>query len=129
MSDPSTWHRISDTNSETAIGTCSQCGPGARLYYRASRDQWVCYVKRESGKRGPHGLTREQAKAMREGKACRICGTTENLCVDHCHDSMLIRGVLCRDHNTALGLFDDNVDHLRVAIGYLLGVDMPLTSL
>jgi hypothetical protein len=129
MSDPSTWHRIADVDPESKTGSCSQCGPGVPLYFRKSRNHWVCEIKHQGGKRGPHGLTRAEAKEMREGKRCRICGTTENLAVDHCHDSLRIRGVLCRDHNTALGLFDDNVDHLRAAIGYLLETENPLEPL
>src|SRR5688500_397723 len=108
MSDPSTWHRISEIDSEVRLGTCSQCGPGALLHFRPYNSSWVCAEARNGGRREPHGLTRAEAKALREGKCCRVCGTTENLVVDHCHESGKIRGVLCRDHNIALGLFDDN---------------------
>lgn len=60
---------------------------------------------------------------------CAICGEeekdllrgkTRTLCIDHCHKSNKIRGLLCNKCNTGLGLFRDNVDFLNKAIGYLL---------
>jgi len=55
---------------------------------------------------------------------CFICGThAENaykgLHIDHDHNSGEIRGLLCHKCNTALGLFQDNVDFLKIAIVYL----------
>lgn len=43
----------------------------------------------------------------------------EPLFVDHCHYTGDIRGLLCRSHNTALGLFEDNPISLSKAIKYL----------
>lgn len=50
---------------------------------------------------------------------CALCDVTENLCVDHDHITGKIRGLLCRNHNCALGLFKDNPDVLRDAAKYL----------
>lgn len=61
---------------------------------------------------------------------CLICGTMENLAVDHDHTccprrgyscGKCIRGALCRNHNRGLGYFDDNVEALQAAINYLRG--------
>lgn len=39
--------------------------------------------------------------------------------VDHCHTTGKIRGLLCHNCNTALGLVKDNVDTLSMLISYL----------
>ena len=50
---------------------------------------------------------------------CYICGTQDNLVIDHCHQTNLIRGYLCDTHNTALGKFHDSITELTMAIEYL----------
>lgn len=39
--------------------------------------------------------------------------------VDHCHTDLRIRGVLCSDHNAALGLCHDSIEELEGLIEYL----------
>lgn len=39
--------------------------------------------------------------------------------VDHCHTTGKIRGLLCHNCNTALGLIKDNIDTLSMLISYL----------
>jgi len=51
---------------------------------------------------------------------CQICGSDENLCDDHCHETGFYRGTLCRTHNLGLGQFQDDCHTLRAAIKYLL---------
>ena len=43
----------------------------------------------------------------------------ECACVDHCHDSLVVRGLLCRRCNLGLGNFNDNKETLMKAIAYL----------
>lgn len=50
---------------------------------------------------------------------CWICGSNLRLCIDHCHNSGEPRGLLCTKCNTALGMFDDDVNRMTRAIGYL----------
>lgn len=52
---------------------------------------------------------------------CEICKREpiKWLVVDHCHDTMLVRGILCERCNQALGLFADNPEYLENAIKYL----------
>lgn len=59
---------------------------------------------------------------------CAICFTKEtvdrkgkkyDLCVDHCHETNTIRGLLCRKCNSGLGLLGDSLDTLKKAISYL----------
>jgi hypothetical protein len=53
---------------------------------------------------------------------CAICGNILSLIdseLDHCHNTDLTRGVLCRNCNRGLGFFRDSVDLLHEAIIYL----------
>lgn len=55
---------------------------------------------------------------------CKICSMDEKdlnykLCVDHCHNTEKIRGLLCKPCNLALGAFDDNIEILENTIKYL----------
>lgn len=61
---------------------------------------------------------------------CAICGeppdggeSTKMLCVDHCHKTGKVRGLLCHKHNSAIGLLGDNVELVRKALEYLLTND------
>ena len=69
-----------------------------------------------------HGITSEEYDLMYESQSgkCKICAVpSENLYIDHDHKTMNIRGLLCRDCNSALGLFRDNTEILKNAIEYL----------
>lgn len=54
-------------------------------------------------------------------KECVICGSEEDLVVDHCHKTNTIRGMLCNHCNRGLGHFRDDPDLLEFARIYLLG--------
>ena len=56
---------------------------------------------------------------MSTSNCCEICGIKENLCYDHCHDTMEFRGVLCQSCNKGLGCFQDNLKGLMKAVNYL----------
>lgn len=74
--------------------------------------------------RNRHGLTREELAERKRDKRCAICGRLDGdnakaLHLDHDHVGGRPRGWLCSQHNVALGMFEDNVEHLRAAIAYL----------
>ena len=73
-----------------------------------------------------YGITLEDYNSMfqEQGGCCAICKTHQlkkkrRLAVDHCHDSGEVRGLLCQDCNTGIGLLQDSKDILYEAIKYL----------
>lgn len=69
-----------------------------------------------------YGIRLEDYEVMyeaQEGK-CKICGKFEEvLAVDHCHDTKVVRGLLCRSCNAAIGLLGEDPDNARRAMEYL----------
>ena len=51
--------------------------------------------------------------------ACEICGSTNRLAVDHDHTTGVVRGTLCGNCNTGIGLAWENPTILYAWIGYL----------
>ena len=73
-----------------------------------------------------YGLSTEQIFALlkeQDGK-CPICliiiDNRKEAHVDHCHETGKVRGILCRNCNFALGLFNDNYKMLERAKDYIL---------
>lgn len=84
--------------------------------------------KRNHSLKQNHNLSSMEYEKMLEAQnnKCLICGTTESktllhpwLCVDHCHQTGKIRGLLCSKCNAGLGYFEDNTEFLQNAIEYL----------
>lgn len=75
--------------------------------------------------RRKYGLTREQYDLMlwSQDNQCVTCtsefSSSISPVVDHCHKTGKVRGLLCSNCNTALGLFNDNVDTMQRAREYV----------
>lgn len=55
-----------------------------------------------------------------QGEVCGICSEpSSNLFVDHCHKSGDVRGLLCRNCNSGIGLLKDSAEILTKAIEYV----------
>jgi len=77
-----------------------------------------------------YGLTILQFEEMSAAQfdRCKICqrnaeevyNAKKRLCVDHCHVTNKIRGLLCADCNRVLGLVRDDDTILQKAIEYLI---------
>lgn len=77
-----------------------------------------------------YGITVEQHIEMWEaqGGRCKICGDEvaahsedkhKVACIDHCHRTLKVRGLLCWHCNIGLGKFFDEPERLANAIKYL----------
>ena len=86
-----------------------------------------------------YGLTKEMYFALYEsqGKVCACCGSPDKaskklkhlpLMVDHCHETNVVRGLLCHGCNAGLGLFKDSSLRLQQAIRYLNGGNADLVA-
>lgn len=70
-------------------------------------------------------ITVEERDAMlaAQGGVCAGCGTNKptgpGWCVDHCHELLEIRGILCFRCNTVLGYANDRAETLRALADYL----------
>ena len=65
--------------------------------------------------------TRRLVESLREEQqgCCAICQRSVILVVDHCHQGLFVRGLLCYRCNTGLGLFKDDPRLLAAALVYL----------
>ncbi len=76
-----------------------------------------------------YGLTLSAFKRMLRSQdyTCAICPTEikagvngkRAACVDHCHKTGVVRGLLCTRCNLGLGMFRDSPRRLRMAVQYL----------
>lgn len=68
-------------------------------------------------------LAQKQQMIVDQNGGCAICGkllqTGLDQNVDHCHDSIVVRGILCQACNLGLGHFKDSIQSLQQAIYYL----------
>jgi hypothetical protein len=78
-----------------------------------------------------YGITLKQYQEMEslQSGVCAICGRKESaktnkgtispLCVDHDHKTGKVRGLLCKNCNSGIGMFQESINVLKVAITYL----------
>ena len=125
-----TRHTLSGINDGNLTATCERCGnTKVTSFIRTDngKTQYRCATAEKAQKRRyyeknplkSHGLTPIETQEFIKGKTCAICGTTEDLVIDHDHQTGRIRDTLCRKHNAALGAFDDDPDLLVNALDYL----------
>jgi hypothetical protein len=113
---------------------CAQVKPLSEFYAAASNFdglQVTCKTctkqrRREQTIRS-YGITPEEYDALlaSQGGGCAICGVAENpsglrLPVDHDHATGEVRGILCSNCNSGIGMLGDNPDRVIAAAAYLL---------
>lgn len=95
-----------------------------RLKMKAQDPTWQEKVN-DSTRKTLYGITPEQYQDMlqAQGGVCAICRNTcstgRKLCVDHCHETGRIRGLLCSECNNGIGKLKDSPTLLRIAANYL----------
>ena len=96
----------------------------SRAYYHAHKQDIQPILRRGQLKRlyGMSPADYDGLLAKQDGM-CAICGTPseETLCVDHCHATGIIRGLLCRKCNTGLGCYEDDPATMITSLAYLGG--------
>jgi len=70
-----------------------------------------------------YNITEDKYKEM-IGKNCEICGKRKwKMCIDHCHKTNKVRGILCNECNSGIGFLKDDSKLLQNAINYLSGIE------
>src|SRR5215470_12521045 len=86
-----------------------------------------CLARNAKERRANHlkcygmSLLEYQLRLMLQNGVCAICNKKPNglLCVDHCHVTGKVRGLLCRKCNSALGFYDDDPKLAQAGADYL----------
>jgi len=86
-------------------------------------------LAQEYNRKTKYGLTAEAFTQLmtKQKSRCAVCAekfpkssrSIDKLCIDHCHTSGEVRGLLCDGCNKGLGHFKDNIQSLANAIKYL----------
>ncbi len=111
-------------------GDCKSCCVDKE---KARKEKWLkekpeewARSRRNARIKHMYGVTSTQVDAMlvsQEGR-CAICGEEMEIpYIDHCHSSNEVRGLLCHQCNSGLGMFRDNKENLESAIKYLEAYD------
>jgi len=100
--------------------SCKPCCLALRKKYATPSYKKQQYLK------NTYGISTEEYELMfqRQGSRCAICHieaseTSRGLFVDHCHESDIVRELLCLHCNTALGHFKDNPELMREGAEYV----------
>lgn len=105
------WNKVGKIELDTV---CALCGESVETKYKYCKE---CVEKKYDYYHRTYGLTYEEIKAL--PTKCEVCGSTENLHVDHDHSTGKYRGVLCHFCNVGLGMMGDSIDRLKNMIEYL----------
>lgn len=114
-------------------GTCKQCHTSyMKSYYDNNPDKKAAKVKLNSGRDKNwkrHGITEQKFNEMLDKNSglCYACSINKATNIDHDHNCCpgirscgnCIRGLLCNQCNTALGLVKDSTERLNNLIKYL----------
>jgi len=87
---------------------CKVCWNSSSLEYYLANKERINEAGKEYHYTKTYGITRDEFKQMvADGSGCEVCGF-EHVVLDHCHDSGVIRGLLCNKCNQALGSLKDD---------------------
>lgn len=104
-------HRLSNRDLEAKTADCLECGPNVRIKVRPGGKS-SCFKGDKLGSwKLVFGLTEEKKQWFSDHFFCEVCGTDQDLCIDHDHNCCprnqgcmkCIRGILCNQCNFAEG--------------------------
>lgn len=117
---------------------CAECRKiTSKAWYHRNIDEKRAYMRkaskagykrnkneyRDKKRKRIYGITPDKYQEMllSQDNACAICKQkfSKTPCIDHCHATNMVRGLLCNPCNRALGLFQDDLINLANAITYL----------
>lgn len=99
----------------------SEKGKEANKKYKQSDKGKITELKSHLKRR--YGLTIEEFNLMliNQNNNCKLCNEplVKNSVIDHCHDTLNVRGVIHQKCNMLIGLVNDDIIMLQKAINYL----------
>jgi len=93
--------------------------------WRAKNPETAKQRSRDKEYRRKYGITLAEYDELLKAQlgVCAICemscDTGNNLAVDHCHVTNKVRGLLCKNCNTAIGLLRDDAERIMKAAEYV----------
>jgi len=125
--------RETETRNAVYRSACKACCSDRAKQWFKDNPERTSANRRKFNLAKNYGITVEEYNALlrRQSGVCGICGKDEpaehgrtgkqfRLAVDHCHETGVVRGLLCQKCNRAIGLLGDDPQALRKAISYLL---------
>lgn len=105
---------------QTTAGKSGLCPICLKDYHRENRSKNAPSV-RAAQIRYRYGVEPEYIDALlvSQGGLCAICRTRKATHIDHCHESGMVRGILCPPCNKGIGHFEDDEGRLMAAAEYL----------
>ena len=105
---------------------CYECKRIRTKEARKKNPELTAIYGRRSNLRRFYNLEESEYNDLFDGQngQCAICSkdlerVSRSTHIDHCHNTGKIRGILCHQCNTAIGLLGDDIEKLKSAIKYL----------
>lgn len=93
---------------------CKECRKAVtRRYYSLNKEKFKDYHNKQK-----YSITSEEYKSL-IANGCEVCGSFENLVVDHDHKSGKVRGCLCNSCNCAEGYLKGDINIMLNLIEYV----------
>lgn len=109
LMDSEQWGRYTRGEVDCAVGSCD----------RKAKTRELCSV--HYSMLATYGVTVTELVQLRGIAVCQnpACDSTYRLCIDHDHETGLVRTILCSNCNSALGHAKDDADRLRGLAEYI----------
>jgi len=106
--------------------TCKECHNLSSKKYRQENKEKVLLSVKAAKLKNRYGISQKEYNDMfvSQNGNCASCGDHQSilprtLCVDHCHETGMVRGLLCDGCNLSLGRIKDSYEKLVLLANYI----------
>jgi len=101
---------------------CKRCRREKDTVWRSDNKDKVIYKTKKYHAEKIYGISLDEyIERMSTSDCCEVCGSKNSLGYDHCHNTMVFRGVLCSKCNRSIGQLGDTIECLERVVKYLKG--------